>query len=92
MFGDLRQNTEKPQQKGEKEIKEERKDERKTKIIFSLISMSMHCSVSCMQPSNFLILAPYYMKLTWVPFNKRFINVDLINVFVCQNCILVYIN
>ena len=24
---------------------------------------------------------PYYTKLTWVPFNIRFINVDLINVF-----------
>ena len=24
---------------------------------------------------------PYYTKLTWVPFNVRFINVDLINVF-----------
>ena len=35
---------------------------------------------------------PYYTKLTWVPFNVRFINVDLINVFFCQNCILVYIN
>ena len=35
---------------------------------------------------------PYYTKLTWVPFCVRFINVDLINVFFCQNCILVYIN
>ena len=37
-------------------------------------------------------IVPYYTKLAWVPFNVRFINVDLINVFFCQNCILVYIN
>ena len=28
---------------------------------------------------------PYYMRLTWVPFNVRFINVDLIQFFFCQN-------
>ena len=31
---------------------------------------------------------PYYTKLTWGPFNVRFINVDLINVYFAKKCIL----